>query len=163
MFLTYMTIAGTIFALALAGKSRAPILLVVPYVSFLVCARYVQHTQDLMRVGTYIREQLSPRLAGKLAWEEWIIQNPPRRTLPLWAGPLLLSFVGSAVLALAASLGFVFNVNGGWPVRVGLPLIWLVGLVLTTTSTRLILIRNRLHLRTVSQEYRRSRVSVSMR
>jgi hypothetical protein len=92
-------------------------------------------------VANYIKEELNGRVPGGLRWEHCLGEQ--QRRSPHFLGstlPLLLTFVGASVLALAWTAGYVFAGGGlaGFP-RVGLVVLWILGLVAAGLSTMLVL------------------------
>lgn len=136
-----LTLAGTVFGFALSQHGMTALLLIVPFSSYLLCGRLVAQHFGTVRVARYIREELSARVPGGLGWEEWLEGQHKRR--PHFLGldlPLLLTFVGASLLALAWTAGQVYTGAGvGTLPRLGLALVWLVGLSTTGLSTMLLL------------------------
>lgn len=136
-----LTLAAAVFGFAISRAGMTALLLIVPFSSYLLCGRLVAHHFGTLRVAKYIKEELSGRVPGGLRWEHWLSEQQRRR--PHFLGstlPLLLTFVGASVLALAWTTGYVFARDGvaGFP-RVGLVVLWILGLVAAGLSTMLVL------------------------
>jgi hypothetical protein len=136
-----ITLAGAVFGFAISRPGMTALLLIVPFSSYLLCGRLVALHFGTLRVAKYIKEELSCKVPGGLRWEEWLERTQRRRPHFLgFALPLLLTFVGASVLALAWTVDFVFA-GGGMAViqRIGLELLWFVGLGTAGLSTMLLL------------------------
>jgi hypothetical protein len=136
-----LTLAGAVFGFAISQHGTTALLLIVPFSSYLLCGRLVAQHFGTVRVAQYIREELSARVPGGLCWEEWLERQQKRR--PAFLGlelPLLLTFVGASLLALAWTAGYVYTGAGvsGLP-RLGLVVVWLMGLSTSGLSTMLLL------------------------
>jgi hypothetical protein len=145
MFALQLTIAIAIFGFAISRAEMTALFIIIPFSSYLLCGRIVALHFGTVRVAEYIREELSDRVPGGLQWEKWLIEHPDdRNRRPHFLGsvlPLLLTFVGSSVLALGVSFGYVYIRDGvGIFPRVGLIVVWLVGLGAGCLSTWLILL-----------------------
>ena len=98
-----VTIGGAVFSFALSAPGRAAALLVVPFTSFMLLGRYVAHYAAIAHLSTYIKSELSPRVAGGLGWEAWFdARRRPSRRIFL-VDPLFIAYPGMALLALAAT------------------------------------------------------------
>jgi hypothetical protein len=136
-----LTLSGAVFGFAISRPGMTALLLIVPFSSYLLCGRLVAQHFGTLRVAKYIREELSGRVPGGLRWEQWLEQQQSRR--PHFLGsvlPLLLTFVGASVLTLAWTFGYVF-VHGNMAIfpRLGLVVLWLVGVATASLSTTLLL------------------------
>jgi hypothetical protein len=104
--------AGTIGSLALASPSRTALLLVVPLTSYVFGSRYILHDFHIKLIHRYLRDSLSVRLDGGLAWERWKddamaarrTAGPSGVTAWRWTHPTRLAFVGVAVLCLVGAV-----------------------------------------------------------
>jgi len=136
-----LTLAGTVFGFALSQHGVTALLLIVPFSSYLLCGRLVAQHFGTIRVAQYVREELSARVPGGLRWEEWLERQQKRRPHLLGLElPLLLTFVGASLLALAWTAGYVYAGAGvGMLPRLGLIVVWLAGLSTTGVSTMLLL------------------------
>jgi hypothetical protein len=135
-----LTLTGTVFGFAISQRGLTALLLIVPFSSYLLCGRLVAQHFAGQKVAQYITEELSSRVQGRLGWEQWL-RNSQRRPHVLGSTlPLLLTFVGASVLALAWTVGFVF-LRGGVPAgpHMGMVVLWLFGLAATGLSTTLVL------------------------
>lgn len=135
-----LTLASAVFGFAVSRSGMTALLLIVPFSSYLLCGRLVAQHFGTLRVATYIREELSGRVPGGLGWEAWLAGRQRR---PHFLGsplPLLLTFVGASVLALSWTAGYVFVRDGLAVVpRVGLVVLWVLGLAASGLSTVLVL------------------------
>lgn len=135
-----LTTAGATFGFSLSSSDRVPFLLIVPFSSYLLMARWALYRQLVSGVTRYIEEELSPRVPGGLHWERWIRQSRHRfwvRHL-LWIDPVKLMFPGASMLAVAAVVGWlvVFHswTSRGIAVGVGLAAVTVAGLVLSVSN-----------------------------
>src|SRR5215471_21489304 len=71
VFALQITSAGVIASLALSHVSDVALLLVIPLSSYMLSSRYVLHDYHLKLISRYIRDSLSQRLGGNLAWDSW--------------------------------------------------------------------------------------------
>jgi hypothetical protein len=147
-FTTQMTFAGVVFAFALADKSRVPLLLIVPAFSYILSARFVANQEEILRIAKYIREDLSKRVPGGLLWEQWIIDNKPRRRAFYWLSPNLFAFAGASIASLAYSATYIFGTGLSDAYGPGLLIAWLIDLAVTTVSAYLIYTSNQVHEKT---------------
>ncbi|MFF5078380.1 hypothetical protein ACFY36_15125 [Actinoplanes sp. NPDC000266] len=134
-----LTISGTVFGFALAQPSRLLVLLVVPYVAFMTCGKYIAHDYAAQAIGTYIRQQLSDRVIGGLGWEEHFSRTHvvPGRRLFFGIDPLFVGFPGIAAAALVfCSPPMVRSLMPASPQGMLLAVLWLLGFVLTCLSFR---------------------------
>jgi hypothetical protein len=70
-----LTSAGVIASLAISRTSEIALLLVIPLSSYMLGSRYILHDFHLKLISRYIRDSLSGRLQGHLAWESWKISQ----------------------------------------------------------------------------------------
>jgi hypothetical protein len=135
-----VTSAGVIASLAISHASDFALLLVIPLSSYMLGSRYILHDYHLKLISRYIRDSLSGRLGGHLAWESWKISQitpdtGPRGWLTPTAWNLLhptrLAFEGVAWLALlTAALAAVYNWRDkapAWGLILGFALLWALG------------------------------------
>lgn len=66
-----ITSAGVIASLAISRPADIALLLVIPLSSYMLGSRYILHDYHLKLISRYIRDSLSGRLDGNLAWEGW--------------------------------------------------------------------------------------------
>lgn len=141
IFSLQITISGALFGFAISRPGMITLLLITPFTSYLLCGRLVAQHFGTSRIAKYITEDLSDRVPGGLRWEEWLERRQQQRPHLLGSTlPLLLAFVGASVLGLASTTGYVFA-HGGIAVapRLGLVLLWLVGLATAGLSAVLVL------------------------
>lgn len=130
---TQLTVCGAVFGLTLASQGQVRVLLVVPLISYLLCARFYSQVLAIHRITVYIRSRLSPRVHGGLRWEEHLTRNPAASALP-WLSSHLLTFPGPAALALIWVTGYVYTAPMATMVRVGMITAWWVGLAAAIAS-----------------------------
>jgi hypothetical protein len=129
-----------IASLALSHASDIALLLVIPLSSYMLGSRYILHDFHLKLISRYIRDSLSGRLGGHLAWESWkssqvTADTGPRGWLTPTAWNLLhptrLAFEGVAWLALLiAVLAAAYSWRGNapaWGLILGFALLWVLG------------------------------------
>ncbi len=129
---TQLFTAGAIFGYALSSGGRSLVLLIVPITSFLLLGRFADQFHAISHIGRFMREDLSGRIPGGLAWDHWIKANPRQRHWSVWTFPILLGFVGASVLALAGSFTAVIQLIGA--TRVAYFVAWGFGVLLTLVS-----------------------------
>ncbi len=135
-----VTSTGVIASLALSHVSDIALLLIIPLSSYMLGSRYVLHDYHIKLINRYIRDSLSSRLGGHLAWENWKISQiapdiQPQRWLTPTAWnrlhPTRLAFEGVASLALVtAALAAAYAWRGnppGWGLILGFALLWTLG------------------------------------
>jgi hypothetical protein len=135
-----LTSASVIASLAISRVSDIALLLVIPLSSYMLGSRYILHDFHLKLISSYIRDSLSGRLGGNLAWESWkISQIAPEAKPGRWltvAGwnllhPTRLAFEGIAWLSLlTAALAAAYawrDTAPGWGLILGFALLWALG------------------------------------
>lgn len=65
-----LTSTGVIASLAISHASEIALLLVIPLSSYMLGSRYILHDFHMKLISRCIRDSLSGRLGGNLAWEE---------------------------------------------------------------------------------------------
>jgi hypothetical protein len=143
-----LTSAGVIASLAISHVSDIALLLVIPLSSYILGSRYILHDFQMKLISRYIRDSLSGRLQGYLAWESWkASQIPPDlhwhwRTVTGWnlLHPTRLAFEGVAWLALlTAALAAAYawrDTAPGWGLILGFALLWVLGALATYSLHR---------------------------
>ena len=139
-----LTSTGVIASLAISHVSEIALLLVIPLSSYMLGSRYILHDFHLKLISRYIRDSLSGRLGGHLAWESWKIcqitpDTGPRGWLTPTAWNLLhptrLAFEGIAWLALlTAALAAAYSWRDkapAWGLILGFALLWILGALCT--------------------------------
>ena len=139
-----LTSTGVIASLAISRTSGSALLLIIPLSSYMLGSRYILHDFHLKLISRYIRDSLSGRLQGHLAWESWKVSQVttgtgPRGQLTPTAWNLLhptrLAFEGVAWLALlAAPLAAAYSWRGNapaWGLVLGFALLWTLGALAT--------------------------------
>ncbi|MGC4807135.1 hypothetical protein [Micromonospora sp. DT233] len=136
-----LTVAAAIFGFAVSRPGMGALLLIMPFTSYLLCGRLVAQHFATMRIADYIIAELSDRVPGALAWEEWLRRRQPRNPHVLgFTLPLLLTFVATSVFALGWTVGHVFlRDHVATAPRIGLAVVWVLGLAATVLSAVLVL------------------------
>jgi hypothetical protein len=132
---------GVIFSLA-QNHHRTSLLLIIPVVTYALVSQYLGNSEGQVRIGTYIRGELSPRVPGGLPWEGWQIQNPSNH-IPLlkllgitsWVAPLPAVFPGVSIVALTWVAPYIVSERSlsAWS-RSLLGGIWVLCLIITIAS-----------------------------
>ena len=135
-----VTSAGVIASLAISHASDIALLLVIPLSSYMLGSRYILHDFHLKLISRYIRDSLSGRLGGHLAWETWKVSQITADTGPRgWLTPAAwnllhptrLAFEGVAWLALltaALAAAYSWRDNApAWGLILGFALLWILG------------------------------------
>ncbi len=135
-----LTSTGVIASLAISHASDIALLLVIPLSSYMLGSRYILHDFHLKLISRYIRDSLSGRLGGHLAWESWKISQITSDTGPRgWLTPAAwnllhptrLAFEGVAWFALlTAALAAPYNWRDNapaWGLILGFALLWVLG------------------------------------
>ncbi|GIF64096.1 hypothetical protein Ais01nite_21310 [Asanoa ishikariensis] len=132
-----LTVAGALFSLALSSPGRATVLLILPLTTVMLAGRHVAHSYACLSIATYIRTELSPRVAGGLGWEEWLRAHReiPRRHRLL--SPLFISFPAISALAIVGAFPYLVGLPPS-PTSVSYWLGWTIGAALTVSSIRLV-------------------------
>lgn len=131
-----LTMLGAIFGFAIS-EGEMVILLIVPFSSYLLCGRLVAQHFAILRVAKYIREELSNRVPGGLHWEEWVATHRARQSFLGSEMPLLITFVGASILALAWTIRGLLGARSTLA-DYGLMAVWILGLATATLSAVLI-------------------------
>ena len=135
-----LTSAGVIASLAISHASDIALLLVIPLSSYMLGSRYILHDFHLKLISRYIRDSLSGRLQGHLAWESWKVSQITADTGPRgWLAPAAwnllhptrLAFEGVAWLALLTAVlaaAYSWRDNApAWGLILGFALLWILG------------------------------------
>jgi len=135
-----LTSVGVIASLAISHGSAIALLLVIPLSSYMLGSRYILHDFHLKLISRYIRDSLSGRLGGHLAWESWKVSQITADTGPRgWLTPAAwnllhptrLAFEGVAWLALltaALAAAYSWRDNApAWGLILGFALLWILG------------------------------------
>ena len=139
-----ITSAGVIASLAISRPADIALLLVIPLSSYMLGSRYILHDYHLRLISRYIRDSLSGRLQGNLAWERWKadqiepdVQRSNWFTATGWnlVHPTRLAFEGIAWLALLAAAfaaAYVWRDKvPAWGLILGFVLLWILGAIAT--------------------------------
>jgi hypothetical protein len=144
VFALQITSAGVIASLALSHVSDIALLLVIPLSSYMLGSRYILHDYHLKLISRYIRDSLSQRLEGNLAWESWKVSQSRRdgglrswQTPTGWnmLHPTRLAFEGISWLSLVtATLAAAYSWRDKapeWGLILGFALLWILGALAT--------------------------------
>jgi hypothetical protein len=135
-----LTSAGVIASLAISRTSEIALLLVIPLSSYMLGSRYILHDFHLKLISRYIRDSLSGRLHGHLAWECWKISQITTEagqrgwlTPAAWnlLHPTRLAFEGVAWLALLAAAYSWRDNTPAWGLVLGFAVLWILGALST--------------------------------
>jgi hypothetical protein len=135
-----LTTAGATFGFSLSSVGRAPFLLIVPFSSYILMARWALYRQLVSGVTNYITNELSPRVPGGLHWERWIRESRGQFWVRhmLWIDPVKLMFPGVSFLAVTTVAGWlvIFHnwTSRGIALGTGLALVTAVGFALSVSS-----------------------------
>lgn len=139
-----ITSAGLIGSLVISRAGDSALLLIIPLSSYMLGSRYILQNYHIGLIGTYIRCELSGRLHGYLAWEEWkarqVAPDPQPRHWLISTGrnflhPTRLAFEGIASLALAAApfaIAYAWRDQApAWALVLGFAVLWMIGALAT--------------------------------
>jgi hypothetical protein len=108
----------------------------------MLCARYVEQQYGLQRAARYMKDELAPRVPGGLGWETWQLANDRfvRGSMIRRINALMIMFPAVGLCAVvwtaATALGNVLHLNAAQ--RVGVVLVWLLGVVAVVMSVQMI-------------------------
>jgi hypothetical protein len=144
-----VTSVGVIASLAISRVTDIALLLVIPWVCYVLGNRYILHDYHMKLISRYIRDSLSRRLRGHLEWESWKVDQMSPKVEPLrWLTatswnlfhPTRLAFEGVAWLALlAAALAAAYawrDKAPAWGLILGFALLWTLGVLATSSLHR---------------------------
>ena len=145
-----VTSVGVVASLAISRVADIALLLVIPWLCYVLGNRYILHDYHIRLINRYIRDSLSGRLGGHLAWESWKRDQmrsdaKPRPSWLIATGwnlfhPTRLAFEGVAWLALlAATLAAAYawwNKAPAWGLILGFALLWILGALATSSLHR---------------------------
>jgi hypothetical protein len=135
-----LTFTGALFGFAISRNNLILLLLVVPIISYLICARYTDQRLRNRGIARYIRDYLSDRVPGGLNWEQWNSRRSRPNLVIGWTIPSFATYVGPPILALAWTAGTVFVGTGRSAAPyLGLLVIWFVGTAVTALTGYLII------------------------
>jgi hypothetical protein len=145
MFSLQITTAGTIFGFVLSRPDITTLLAIVPFSSYLLCARVVSQHDGINRLGRYIREELSPHVTGGLGWEDWSQRHQRRHRFLGLTLPHVMTFPGPSLVALIWTAPSVFaHISSEPGLRVAQLAAWIAGLCFTVISLTLLAHMHRL-------------------
>ncbi|WP_284744262.1 hypothetical protein [Amycolatopsis sp. RTGN1] len=67
-----ITTSGAVFGFAFTSADRMPLLLIIPFSSNILAARWVLCQRLVERVSLYIRTELDPHVPGGIGYEKWL-------------------------------------------------------------------------------------------
>jgi hypothetical protein len=141
-----ITTTGAVFGFALSSATRIPLLLIIPFSSYVLCTRWIINQGLIDRAARYIRTELDPKVPGGLGYEQWIkrLEGPyvGIRKIVRLAGtsPTVLMHPGLAVLTLATVATWFLTtptISRTAPLAIAGIVGWSVGVLLTLLSLRL--------------------------
>ncbi|CAL9401939.1 hypothetical protein SUDANB95_01467 [Actinosynnema sp. ALI-1.44] len=137
-----VTSAGAVFGFALSSAGRLPLLLIVPFSSYILCTRGIFYRRLIHHAKVYIHKELDGRVPGGLRFEEWRHRRYRRRQLlrPVYENPLVLMFPGISALSLGTVAVWFLGSDRKWDdtaVWSG-AVAWSIGVVLTLLSVVLL-------------------------
>jgi len=125
MLALQLTISGAVFGIAISHAGLADILMIVPVVSYSLCARYLMNAISIVEIARYIREELANRVPGGLGWESWMLANSRESmSYNLVQIPLLFTFPGVSVAALSWVVPYIYSQQV--PKMIGLVMLWTI-------------------------------------
>ncbi|WP_309116700.1 hypothetical protein [Saccharothrix sp.] len=136
-----VTSAGAVFGFSLSSAGRLPLLLIVPFSSYILCTRTIFYRRLIHNAKVYIHRELDGRVPGGLRFEEWRHQRSRKRQLlrPVYENPLVLMFPGISALSLGTVAVWFLRTPPKWhAAEVGGTVAWSIGAVLTLLSVALL-------------------------
>ncbi|WOX12569.1 hypothetical protein [Streptomyces sp. N50] len=98
----HMTAVSVVFSVALSGKDRWPVLLVIPFISYASSEILASLFRAVEGIAKYINEELGPKVPGGLGWESWLVQQKPDSEVRRITHPYYLLFPGISIVSLVA-------------------------------------------------------------
>ncbi|MBQ0853399.1 hypothetical protein J8N05_35115 [Streptomyces sp. BH-SS-21] len=98
----HVTAVSVVFSVALAGRSRWPVLLIISFISYASSEILASLFRTIEGIAKYIDEELSQRVAGGLGWESWLVQHKPASETARLTHPYYLLFPGISIVSLVA-------------------------------------------------------------
>ncbi|MER7680826.1 hypothetical protein [Streptomyces sp. NPDC096934] len=98
----HMTAVSVVFSVALSGRARWPVLLIVPFISYASSEILASLFRAVEGIAKYIDEELSPRVPGGLGWESWLARQMPNSEVQRMTHPYYLLFPGISIVSLIA-------------------------------------------------------------
>jgi hypothetical protein len=141
-----ITTSGAVFGFAFTSASRIPLLLIIPFSSNILAARWVGCAQMIERLSLYIRTRLDHQVPGGIGYEKWLRRTPDeplglRRVVRyIQVSPMGITFPALAVLALGCVAWWFLHSSHAWSDPATAPGLtaWVAGVVLTLLSFRLL-------------------------
>jgi hypothetical protein len=132
-----LTLVGAVFGIAISRPGLAGILMIAPIVSYSLCMRHLTNGLSIFEIARYIRDDLSDRVPGGLRWESWLLEHSRESLTYGVVIPMLLTFPGVSVVALAWTVTFPYR--HGIAATIGFAVIWLISAIATVYQAVLIL------------------------
>lgn len=141
-----ITTSGAVFGFAFTSAARMPLLLIIPFSSNILAARWIGCQQLVERISRYITTELDPHVPGGIGYEKWLRDVPVepfgiRRLVGyVLRSPMVVVFPALAVLALT-SVAWWYSFSGlAWTDPAVVPGLaaWAAGTILTLLSLRLL-------------------------
>ncbi|MFI6901331.1 hypothetical protein ACIBKY_08725 [Nonomuraea sp. NPDC050394] len=111
LFNLHVTASGAVLGYTISPYGSPLVALILPFTTYLFCARYVTHSGFVQEIGRYIRDELSAKVPGGLHWEAWHAAQPRLVRIPRLAMPTLVAFPFVSLVSLCWCL---VPVAGGW-------------------------------------------------
>ncbi|MFE0363685.1 hypothetical protein [Streptomyces griseoaurantiacus] len=105
----HMTAVSVVLSVALSGRSRWPVLLVIPFIAYTSSEILASLFRTVEGIAKYIDEELSPQVPGGLGWEAWLVRQKPASEVQKITHPYYLLFPGISILSLLAIFPFVWS------------------------------------------------------
>jgi hypothetical protein len=139
-FTLQLVATATLFSFALSDPKKGSFLLVLPIVSYALCARAMTHRYGIRDIARYISEQLSPRISGELPYEEWFEKNNSLPRFVAFTHPYFVAFFGSSLGSLVWTIPLAVRYVRINPLEgMGFSASWAIGLLATLGTLRLLL------------------------
>lgn len=133
ILLLQITAVGAVGTVTAQGDSDALTPLVLPFVSLALALLYVDHHQQIRRIGGYILTTWRARLPDCLTWEAaWRLELRRSSDDQLWWAPPWVIFFGTSIGSLVWSL--LSMPDGATRVRTVIVITWLVALAATVLT-----------------------------
>ncbi|MEH0585620.1 hypothetical protein QA942_16550 [Streptomyces sp. B21-106] len=113
----HMTAVSVVLSVALSGKTRWPVLLVIPFIAYTSSEILASLFRTVEGIAKYIDEELNPKVPGGLGWESWLVHQKPTSEVQKMTHPYYLLFPGISVISLLTVFPLVWGgrVSGHQP------------------------------------------------
>jgi hypothetical protein len=134
-FVFQLTATSIVFSFSLTDKSRTGFLLIIPVISYALGGRYLSNRRAVQEIGTYVMNELSPRVPGWLKWEEWHRKRAVPGPVIAQLSPISVIFPGISLVALAWTAPYIlYSHHISAANRWLLGITWVLSLLITTIS-----------------------------